>query len=65
MKNKPLWYKVWAIALAVGAIYSLIKYFFFALNDFDRYIQAVVLMSLLIDRFVVTDDNDKLQEAKH
>jgi hypothetical protein len=62
MKNKPLWYKVGFSVIAIGAIYSLVKYFFFSLNAFDRFIQAFVLIVLLIDRLVVADNNSERLE---
>jgi hypothetical protein len=49
IKNKPFWYQLWAISVAMAAIYYLIIYFFFTPTSFDKFIEVYALFSLLID----------------
>ena len=48
IRKKPVWYQVWALSAAVGAIYVLLKYFLFELNALDRLINVYALVSILL-----------------
>ena len=52
-KNGPLWYKLWALSVALSAVYFLVKFFFFEPTGFDRFIEAYALVSLVIDYLLV------------
>ncbi len=52
IKGKPAWYKVWAVSIALCAIYYLIKLFFFQPTSFDRLLEVYVFLSLLADYFI-------------
>ena len=52
-KNGPIWYKLWALSVALSAVYFLVKFFFFEPTGFDRFIEAYALVSLVIDYLLV------------
>lgn len=52
-KNSSFGYKLWALSVALSAIYFLVKFFFFEPSAFDRFIEAYALVSLLIDYLFV------------
>lgn len=47
IKNRPLWYQIWAVSVAVAAIYFLVRYFFFEVTSRDQLIEVYALFSLL------------------
>lgn len=49
IKNKPLWYKLWAISVALSAVYYLITFFFFEPTPTDRFIEVYALCSIVLD----------------
>jgi hypothetical protein len=57
LKNKPLWYQIWALTVAGSAVYYLVKVFFFKPGSFDHLIQVYALVSLLLDYFIFPKDN--------
>jgi len=62
MKNKPIWYKIWAISTLVGAVYYAIKHFFFESTSFDLFVFLIVIFSLLIDLFLFPDSKKALSQ---
>jgi hypothetical protein len=62
IKNKPLWYQLWAISVAISAIYYLIRHFFFEPSALDRAIEVYALVSLLVDYVVVPKTATKNSE---
>lgn len=61
LRNRPAWYKIWAIIVAMASIYLLIRLGFawFYVEDFakgllnyDYFIMSAVFLSLLADLFL-------------
>jgi hypothetical protein len=52
IKGQPLWYKVWAISVLLGAVYFLFKLFFGEPSSYDRFIHAYTLISLVLDYLI-------------
>ena len=52
IKNKPLWYQVWAGTVALSAVYYLLKYFLSEPSPTDRFIEFYALFSLLLDYLI-------------
>lgn len=57
--NKLIWYKLWAITVAISAFYFLIKYFFFEVTSFDRFLEVYALFSLLFDFILFPKEEDE------
>ena len=58
LKNKPRWYQVWAVTVGIGALYYLVRLFFFEPNSLDRFIQVYALGSILLDYFLFPKDKN-------
>lgn len=61
IKNKPTWYKVWAILTLIGALYYLVKVFVsdFEPTPLDRFIHLFVLGSILLDFILFPKDRSE------
>lgn len=59
IKKKPLWYQVWAVSVAIGAIYVLLKYFLSELTALDRLINVYALVSIFLDTLFFSSKNNE------
>ena len=49
LKGQPLWYQLWAISVALSAIYCLGIWLTGTLSSFDRFLQLFVFGSIVVD----------------
>jgi len=62
IKGKPFWYKLWAIIVALAAVFVFLKLFFSSLlhigqfGSLDYVLMAFVHISLLLDYFLYPSD---------
>lgn len=57
IKNKPVWYQIWAISVAASALYFLVKYCFFDPSPTDRFIEVYALGSLVVDYLFFSENS--------
>ena len=65
IKGKPFWYKLWAIIVALAAVFVLFKLFFSLIHigqfgSYDYVLMAFVHISLLLDYFLYPADKNKI-----
>ncbi|MBN8677242.1 MAG: hypothetical protein J0M29_03400 [Chitinophagales bacterium] len=51
--SKPVWYRIWAITVAIAAVYFLIRYILGPLGTVDYALATYALGSLLVDRVIM------------
>lgn len=59
LKNRPLWYKIWAISVGICAFYFLIRVFTTEPTQVDRFINLYALTSIILDSFIFPKEVDK------
>lgn len=59
LKNRPLWYKIWAISVGICAVYFLIRVFTTEPTQVDRFINLYALTSILLDYFIFPKEVSK------
>jgi hypothetical protein len=59
LKNRPLWYKLWAISAGICAFYYLIKIMISEPTTADRLIETYALVSVILDYFIFPKEVDK------
>ncbi len=65
IKGKPSWYKLWAIIVALAAVFVLLKFFFSLIHigqfgSLDYVVMVFVHISLLLDYFLYPSDKNKI-----
>lgn len=65
IKGKPFWYKLWAIIVALAAVFVLLKFFFSLIHigqfgSLDYVFMVFVHISLLLDYFLYPSDKNKI-----
>lgn len=65
IQGKPIWYKLWAISVALATIYYLIKFFFFEPDTSDRLIEVYALLSLLLDYLIYPKTGNTADQGRH
>ena len=63
IKGKPFWYKLWAIIVALAAVFVLLKLFFSLIHigqfgSVDYVLMVFVHISLLLDNFLYPSDKN-------
>lgn len=67
-KSRPVWYKIWAVAVTAASLYLLIRLCFAwlyveefsgGLLNYDYFIMMGVFLSLLLELFLFPKDIDK------
>lgn len=51
--SKPVWYRIWAITVAISAIYFLVRYIIGPLGTVDYALATYALGSLLVARVIL------------
>ncbi|HLP92933.1 MAG TPA: hypothetical protein VK168_02810 [Saprospiraceae bacterium] len=51
--SKPVWYRIWAITVAIAAIYFLVRYIIGPLGSMDYAVATYALGSLVVDRVLL------------
>ena len=65
IKGKPFWYKLWAIIVALAAVFVLLKFFFSLIHigqfgSWHWLLMVFVHISLLLDYFIYPSDKNKI-----
>lgn len=66
LKGKPLWYKTWAIVVALATVFVVVRLFFAAeLQQVDHALLAFALVSGLLNLFLFpTEDVEQISQTK-